>query len=106
MEPKEEIVIEFWSKKAGYTYATEPRRFHFLFREQASRVQYTEEYERLLLDCIRGDQTLFISTNEIRAMWRYTDPIVAAWKANLVVMETYTPGDKAVIAMATERLKA
>jgi glucose-6-phosphate 1-dehydrogenase len=104
MEPKEEIVIEFWSKKPGYTYATEPRMFHFLLREQAGRVQYTEEYERLLLDCIRGDQTLFISTDEIRAMWRYTDPIVAAWKAGAVPMKTYAPGEKQVTKEAGEVL--
>lgn len=100
MEPKEEIVIEYWTKKPGLTYATEERMFHFLLREKTARVQYTEEYERLLLDCIRGDQTLFISTQEIRAMWRFTDPIVAAWNKDAVPLHQYEPGGKNITGVA------
>ena len=96
MEPKEEILIEFWSKKPGLSMVTEERTFHFLLREQSARMQYIEEYKKLLLDCIRGDQTLFISTDEIRAMWRFTDPIVAAWQRGVVPLAHYSPGDKEI----------
>ncbi|MBV9159665.1 MAG: glucose-6-phosphate dehydrogenase [Candidatus Kaiserbacteria bacterium] len=100
LEPKEEILIEFWSKKPGYTLETEARMFHFLFRERGSTAQYTEEYEKMLLDCIAGDQTLFISTEEIRAMWRYIDPIVAAWKKNATPLHFYKPDDKKIVEEA------
>lgn len=96
MEPKEEILIEFWSKKPGLAMQTEPRTFHFLLREETARVQYTEEYERLVLDAIRGDQTLFLSTSEVAAMWRYIDPILDAWKAGKVPLETYAPDTRTI----------
>lgn len=79
MEPREEIRIGFLAKKPGFTLATEPREFKFSLRERGSVTQ-TEEYERLLLDCIRGDQTLFVSTREVAAMWRYIDPIIHVWR--------------------------
>jgi glucose-6-phosphate 1-dehydrogenase len=98
MEPKEEIQIEFWSKKPGFAMATEPRMFHFLFREQSGKMQYIEEYAKLLLDCIRGDQTLFVSTEEVQAMWRFSDSVVSAWKDGAVPLETYAPDTTEILA--------
>lgn len=97
MEPKEEIKIEFWSKKPGLSMETEKRTLNFLLREAHAHSQYIEEYEKLLLDCIRGDQTLFVSTREIKAMWRYTDPIVSAWQENVVPLKTYKPDTKDIL---------
>lgn len=37
-------------------------------------------YEKILLDCILGDQTIFTSTEEILAEWSYVTPIVEVWK--------------------------
>lgn len=91
LEPKEEIVVEFWVKKPGFEYETERRDLRFQLRERGAVTQYTEEYEKLLLDCLNGDQTLFITTEEIRSMWRYIDPIVDAWSRNVVPLQTYTP---------------
>lgn len=97
MEPKEEILIEFWSKKPGLSMESEKRTFNFLLRETGAQAQYIEEYEKLLLDCVRGDQTLFVSTREIKSMWRYTDAIVSAWKENIVPLETYKPDTKDIL---------
>ena len=94
MEPREEILIEFWSKKLGFDFATERREFNFMLRDTSVHVPYVEEYGKLLLDCIRADQTLFISTDEIRAMWRFTDPLLEAWRKNVTVLRTYTPDTK------------
>lgn len=100
MEPREEILIEFWSKKPGFNFETTRREFHFMMREQSEHVPYVEEYAKLLLDCVRGDQSLFISTEEIRAMWRFTDPILNAWEKNLVPLDTYEPDSRAVLEKA------
>lgn len=101
MEPREEILIEFWSKKPGFTFDTARQEFSYMHREVGEHVPYVEEYAKLLLDCIRGDQSLFISTDEIRAMWRFTDPIVEAWKANAVPLETYQPDTREVLEKAS-----
>ncbi len=95
-EPKEEILIEFWSKKPGFTLDTALHMFHFLLREPKAHIPYIEEYAKLLLDCIRGDQTLFVSTDEIKAMWRFTDPILDAWKQGAVPLHTYKPDSKEI----------
>jgi glucose-6-phosphate 1-dehydrogenase len=39
-----------------------------------------EAYERLILDAMRGDATLFTRNDEIEALWGIVDPIVAAWR--------------------------
>ena len=91
LEPTEEIEIFFWAKKPGLVFENELRTLHFHLRAGDEKERFGE-YDRLLLDCIGGDQTLFVSTDEIRAMWRFIDPIVAAWKKNTTPIETYTPG--------------
>ena len=94
LEPEESISVEFWSKKPGLDYKMEQKKLHFLFRPQRAKSQYVEEYEKLLLDCITGNQLLFISTDEIRNMWKYIDPITASWEKNSVPLEEYIPDQK------------
>ena len=43
-----------------------------------------EAYERLILDAMRGDATLFTRNDEIEALWGIVDPILAAWNADTV----------------------
>lgn len=97
LEPYEKIVMEFWSKKPGLDFETEKRELTFVLRKQKAKKQYTEEYEKLLLDCIAGDQTLFVTSGEIAAMWKYTDPIVRAWKRNAVPLQYYKPNSSQAI---------
>jgi len=91
LEPEERITIKFWIKKPGLTFEVEERSLDFLLREKSKRTQYVEEYEKLLLDCMCGDQTLFVATDEVKAMWRFTDEIVNAWQEHLVPLATYPP---------------
>ncbi len=91
LEPEERITIHFWSKKPGFAYDLEERTLTFLLRGEAAHSQYVEEYKKLLLDCITGDQTLFVSTEEVREMWQFTDGIMDAWQKNLVPLERYAP---------------
>ena len=87
--PEKEVVVRF---KDGSL-----KRFDF-----NTAVQYTEEYERLLLDAIRGDQTRFVSRREIEAAWRFVDPIERAWRAGakLVPLHRYAPGTSDITRQA------
>jgi len=49
-------------------------------------------YERLLLDLVKGDQTLFVRRDEVEAQWNWIDAIRAEWAANGVTPKTYTAG--------------
>ena len=62
-------------------------------------------YERLLLDLIEGDQTLFVRRDEVEAQWRFVDSVRAGWEANGTKPKTYPSGSwgpSAAIAL-TER---
>lgn len=91
LEPLEEIRIDFLAKKPGLRLEMEQRSFEFLLHKKRKRTQYVEEYGKLILDCIAGDQTLFVSTEEIEKMWRIIDPIVKAWDAKTVPLHSYKP---------------
>lgn len=51
-----------------------------------------EAYERLIMDVIRGDQTLFMRGDEVEAAWAWTDPIISAWSESGSKPQPYDPG--------------
>ena len=51
-----------------------------------------DAYERLIMDVIRGDQTLFMRGDEVEAAWKWTDPIIEAWEARNDVPKLYEVG--------------
>ncbi|MBN8630844.1 MAG: glucose-6-phosphate dehydrogenase [Rhodobacterales bacterium] len=51
-----------------------------------------DAYERLIMDVIRGNQTLFMRGDEVEAAWAWTDPIIQGWEARGDKPQTYDPG--------------
>ena len=51
-----------------------------------------DAYERLIMDVIRGNQTLFMRRDEVEAAWRWIDPIIGAWEDNKQPAQLYTAG--------------
>ena len=51
-----------------------------------------DAYERLIMDVIRGDQTLFMRGDEVQAAWAWTDPIIDGWQRRGDVPKPYTVG--------------
>ena len=43
-------------------------------------MQIPDAYERLIMDVIRGNQTLFMRGDEVEAAWAWTDPLIAGWQ--------------------------
>ena len=41
-----------------------------------------DPYERLLIDCMKGDLTLFARQDSVETMWEIVDPIIGRWEAN------------------------
>ena len=52
-------------------------------------------YERLLLDLIHGDQTLFVRRDEVEAQWQWIDAIRACWASEGLKPQSYTAGSNA-----------
>jgi glucose-6-phosphate 1-dehydrogenase len=54
--------------------------------------EQADAYERLIMDVIRGNQTLFMRGDEVEAAWAWTDPIIQGWIARGEVPEPYDSG--------------
>ncbi|MGQ0484312.1 MAG: glucose-6-phosphate dehydrogenase [Hyphomicrobiales bacterium] len=59
---------------------------------KAFGVRNPDAYERLLMDVVRGHQTLFMRRDEVEAAWAWIDPILDAWKAAPEAPKPYTAG--------------
>ncbi|MBI2037891.1 MAG: glucose-6-phosphate dehydrogenase [Candidatus Magasanikbacteria bacterium] len=92
LEPNDEVIISFWTKKPGFEKAIEERIFSFFLYEKETKVQYVEEYAKILHATIEGDQTLFISSDEVVVSWKFADPIVEGWRRGIVPLAEYKPG--------------
>ncbi len=51
-----------------------------------------DAYERLIMDVIRGDQTLFMRGDEVEAAWAWADPIISGWEEAGQTLAGYDPG--------------
>jgi glucose-6-phosphate 1-dehydrogenase len=58
----------------------------------AFNVRYPDAYERLLMDVVRGNATLFMRKDEVEAAWQWVEPILAAWEARGELPKPYTAG--------------
>jgi glucose-6-phosphate 1-dehydrogenase len=78
LQPDEGITLRFNGKVPGSTMQIRPVRMHFSY--DAEFGAYTPEaYERLLLEAIAGDPTLFIRSDEVETSWGVVDPIREGW---------------------------
>ena len=73
------IALLFWAKKPGFDFELEPKELSFAFSKDMLEKQVPDAYERVLVDAIRGDQTLFTSTEEVKAEWKFITPILEKW---------------------------
>ena len=58
----------------------------------AFEVRNPDAYERLIMDVVRGNQTLFMRRDEVEAAWEWIDPIQHSWVNNQVTPQSYTAG--------------
>jgi len=56
------------------------------------QVRNPDAYERLLMDVVRGNQTLFMRRDEVEAAWRWVEPILKSWQARNDPPKPYTAG--------------
>ncbi|TAJ14772.1 glucose-6-phosphate dehydrogenase [Patescibacteria group bacterium] len=103
IEPREEMIIEFMSKKRGiFEEGRKKREFRFSLHEMDAGKQYLAEYGKMIIEAIEGDQKLFLNKEEVAAAWHFTDPIINAWKKNLVPLASYVPGSDEAIHSFTQ----
>lgn len=59
---------------------------------EAFGVRNPDAYERLLMDVVRGNQTLFMRRDEVEAAWKWVEPILDAWSESPDLPKPYTAG--------------
>ena len=92
LQPNEGITLHFNGKVPGTSLQVRPVRMHFSYDSEFGA--YTPEaYERLLLDAMIGDATLFIRRDEVETAWGIVDSIRAGWNTKpLSNREFYAAG--------------
>ena len=92
LQPNEGISLHFNGKVPGMSLGVRPVRMNFSY--DAEFGAYTPEaYERLLLDAIAGDATLFLRRDEVETAWKIVDSIRAGWDGKpLTNREFYAAG--------------
>jgi len=78
VQPDEGVTLKFGSKVPGTTMEVRDITMDFQYGE-AFTESSPEAYERLVLDVLVGDSTLFPHADEVEASWRVIDPMEAAW---------------------------
>jgi glucose-6-phosphate 1-dehydrogenase len=80
MQPNEGVSLSLGAKIPGSSMRIRPVNMEFLYGS-AFMSQSPEAYERLIMDAMRGDATLFTRNDEVDAQWTIIDPILEAWHA-------------------------
>ncbi|GBE16866.1 glucose-6-phosphate 1-dehydrogenase [bacterium BMS3Abin15] len=90
IKPAEGIKIRFWAKNPGLNTDIEHKDFSFNYEE--GTITEHDAYKKILLDCMKGDQTLFTDTKEVGAAWKFITPIINNW--NHLKLYEYKKGSK------------
>ena len=91
MQPNEGVSISFGAKIPGTRMRIRPVNMEFLYGT-AFLSESPEAYERLIMDAMRGDATLFTRDDEVEAQWRICDPILDAWSKTPGPLPQYAAG--------------
>ncbi|MEM9311741.1 MAG: glucose-6-phosphate dehydrogenase [Pseudomonadota bacterium] len=106
IQPEENITLSLMAKVPGLDEAGLALRevpLAIAMPDAFSETHRRIAYERLLLDLVKGDQTLFVRRDEVEAQWHWIDAIRAQWEQQALTPKSYTAGSwgpSAAIALA------
>lgn len=90
IQPREGIEVLMWAKKPGYARDMEQLALQFTYHDHYQSLP--EAYERVLVDAMRADHSLFTSSDEVRASWQLLAPIQHHWSMHTDDLITYPRG--------------
>jgi glucose-6-phosphate 1-dehydrogenase len=79
IQPEEGISLSFQAKRPGSKICMSTLKMNFSYREIFG-AEAPEAYQRLLLDCMLGDQTLFTRQDDVEVSWQLLTPVLQAWE--------------------------
>lgn len=93
VSPDEGIGFSIWSKRPGYGREMESVELDYNYENTETNLP--EAYERVFLDVIRSDHTLFTSSDEVLESWRILEPIQKNWEMSADNLIYYDKGSAA-----------
>ncbi|MFK7899859.1 MAG: glucose-6-phosphate dehydrogenase, partial [Cyclobacteriaceae bacterium] len=81
IQPNEGMLLKVGMKVPGEGFKVKSVNMDFHYSELTD-AYVPEAYERLLLDCVQGDATLYARGDAVEAAWEFIDPILNAWKTD------------------------
>jgi glucose-6-phosphate 1-dehydrogenase len=93
VQPNEGVSLSIGAKIPGTRMRIRPVNMEFLYGTTFLS-QSPEAYERLIMDAMRGDATLFTRDDEVNALWEIVDPILKGWAQSDTPVATYAAGSE------------
>jgi glucose-6-phosphate 1-dehydrogenase len=81
LQPGEGVALELAARIPGTRMRLTPVHMEYLYGTSFA-TQSVDAYERLILDALLGDATLFTRSDEVEAQWRIVDPVLRAWASS------------------------
>ncbi|WP_034300004.1 glucose-6-phosphate dehydrogenase [Herbaspirillum sp. RV1423] len=91
LQPEESIQLHCFAKQPGDSMTIQPVALDLAF-DQAFKQKRADAYERLLLDVIRGNLSLFVRRDEQEAAWRWVEPLLHHWQTTAALPKSYLAG--------------
>jgi glucose-6-phosphate 1-dehydrogenase len=91
LQPSEGIVLQLQAKRPGLQNTTEPVEMEFDYNRSFD-AEGAQPYERVIMDAIKGDQTLFASGAEVMASWNIVDAVLEQWASSGDGLQLYQTG--------------
>jgi len=94
LQPYEGISLQTLTKEQGIDKGMRLRRdpLHLDFAQTQGQARIPDAYERLLLEALKGNQSLFVRRDEVEAAWKWCDQIRATWEQSASTLHTYPAG--------------
>lgn len=97
LDPNESIKIDFLKKISGlneiYELTDNRIQSNISVKTDQNQIDTIDAYERLLLETMKGAQSLFVCRKEAEEAWKWIDPIIDAWKQNKKnILQLYAAG--------------
>ena len=80
VQPDEGLSLRFGAKVPGHAFRVQKASMDFSY--ESFEEQSIDAYERVILDALIGDPTLFIRADEVGRSWRIVDPVLQYWSAD------------------------
>jgi glucose-6-phosphate 1-dehydrogenase len=94
IQPNDGIIWEVQSKKPGLDNKVKTAEMDLLYKDVFKGIKAYDAYEKVIVDSIRGDQSLFASDDEVIVTWQVIQPVIDAWTSDAENLKSYAAKSK------------